>query len=118
MNPELSDAFVKELDKPIKLDDETYCTALFVSHYNTNGTLAINAFDKHSELLCTFTVNLNQSDFIDNDQFFIQPTEWAQKLAKELEKRGKIKIIDTVKQNYETYHLAQIIDANFLKDED
>lgn len=118
LNPELHDAFVKELDKPIKLDDETYCTALFVSHYNTNGTLAINAFDKHSELLCTLTVNLNQSDFIDNDQFFIQPTEWAQKLAKELEKRGKIKIIDTVTQNYETYHLAQIIDVNFLKDED
>ena len=96
MNSKVNDAFVKELDKPIKLDDETYCTALFVSHYNINGALAINAFDKHSELFCTLTVNLNQSDFINNDQFFIQPTEWAQKLAKELEKRGKIKIIDTV----------------------
>lgn len=60
MNPEIIDAFVKELNKPIKVDDKTYCTALFVSHYNTNGALAINAFDKHSELLCTLTVNVNR----------------------------------------------------------
>ena len=30
----------------------------------------------------------------------------------------RLTFIKSVKQNYETYHLAQIIDANFLKDED
>lgn len=106
-----------ELKKPIKsnfLDDNI--VKLGISYYSDNGALAMLAMNPKDEYLADVTVNLPETNLLDQFSFFLNANDTAKAVANNLMDNQIIKRLPmTAASGFNLYHAYIIIDDNFKK---